>query len=74
MSLLVAVKVYDLPVAARVRPAQASWSLVVAVKFLTGDEVHATDRTAPVLTLGQPHVTVGQKPAVRLPARPPVVP
>jgi hypothetical protein len=47
MTLLVAVKVYDLPVAARIRSAQAPWSFVVAVKLLAVDEVHATDRTAP---------------------------
>jgi hypothetical protein len=74
MSLLVAVKVYNLPVATRVRPAQASWLLVVAVEFFTIDEVHATDRTAPVLALGQPHIADGQEPEVDLPSRPPVVP
>jgi hypothetical protein len=74
MSLLVAVEVYDLPVGTRVRPAHASWSLVVALEFLTVDEVHATDRAAPVLTLGQPHVTGGQEPEVYLPSRPPGVP
>ena len=60
MPLLVAVKVYNLPVAARVRPAHTSWLLVVAVEFLTIDEVHAADRTAVILSLDQFHVTVAQ--------------
>ena len=57
MPLLVAVKVYDLPVAVRVRPARAPWPLVVALEVLTVDEAHATDRAAPALPLGQPHVS-----------------
>src|SRR5690349_19662244 len=74
MALLVAVKVYDLPVVTRIRSAHASGSLVVAMELLTIDEVHATDRTAPVLTLSQPHVTGSQAPEVNLPSCPPVVP
>jgi hypothetical protein len=60
MPLLVAVQMYNLPVATPVRSTQASWLLVVALEFLTVDEAHATDRTPPVLTLGQPHVTGGE--------------
>src|SRR5262249_61100643 len=69
-----AVEVYDLPVAAGVRPALAPWLLVMALEFLPVEEFHATDRTAPVLLLGQPHVTVGQRPEVDLPSCPPVAP
>ena len=62
MTLLVAVKVYDLPVPARIRSAQTSWIFVVAMKLLTVDEVHATDRAAPV-PMQRPGRSLAQTPA-----------
>ena len=72
--LLVAVQVHQFPVATRVRSAHAPWSLVVAVQFLTVDEVHATHRTSPVLGFGQQHIVTGQAADVDLPPCPPVFP
>ena len=61
MPLLVAVQVYQFPVTLRIRSAQASRSFVVAVQFLTfEEEVPTAHRTAPVLAVGQLHVTGGQ--------------
>src|SRR5262249_42605650 len=60
VSVLVAVQVYQLSVAARVRPAHAPWHLVMAVKLLSVYQLRAADRATPVLGLGQPHVTGGQ--------------
>src|SRR5262249_47355989 len=52
VSLLVAVKVYQLPIRACIRSAQAPWLLVMALDLLPIEEAHATDRAAPVLPLG----------------------
>ena len=51
--LLVAVKMYKLPVARRIGPAHAPWVLMVTLEFLTlKDEIPATDWTTPILGFG----------------------
>jgi hypothetical protein len=65
--LQVAVKMYKLPVAVRIRSTHAPWVLVMAVELLTvKEEIPATDRAAPILRLGQFHVTGGQRTQVDL--------
>ena len=52
MSLLVAVQMYQFPVGVRVRPTHRFGFNVVALEFLTIDEVHATQPADPVLVDG----------------------
>ena len=57
--LLVAVQVYQFPVATHIRATRGSGQLVVAVQFLTVDEVHSAQSADPVLVVGKLHVPGG---------------
>ena len=54
--LLVAVQMYQFPVAPRVRAVHGSRYFVMAVKLLTVDEIHATESADPALVVG--HVDI----------------
>ena len=72
--LLVAVQVYQFSVATRVRAALGSRYLVVAVKLLAVDEVHATESADPALVVGHVDVPGAEVFRIHLLPFPPVVP
>src|SRR5262249_8141797 len=74
MVLLVAVQVYQFPIAGCVRTTCSLRLNVVTVQLLAIDEGHATQAADPIRGLGQLHITGGQVADVDFPPGPPVLP
>ena len=72
--LLVAVQVYQFPVAPRVRAVHGSRHLVMAMKLLTVDEIHATESADPALVVGHVDILATQVFGIHLLPFPPVRP
>jgi hypothetical protein len=72
--LLVAIQVYQFPVAARARASLGSGYLVVAVKLFAVDEVHATESADPALVVGHVDVPGTEVFGIHLLPFPPVFP
>ena len=72
--LLVAVRVYEFPVAARVRATLGSRHGVMMMEVLTVDEVHPAESADPSLVVGHVQVPGAQVFRVHLLPFPPVVP
>ena len=72
--LLVAIQVYQFPVAARVRASLGSRYFMVTMKFLTVDEVHATESADPALIVGHVDVPAAEVVGIHLLPCPPIVP
>jgi len=60
MHLLVAIQVYQFPIAVRVPTTFTLWHPMMAMEFLTIDEIIAADRTSVILCLDHFHVAVAQ--------------
>jgi hypothetical protein len=72
--LLVAVQMYQFPVAPRVRAVPGSWYFVMTMKLLAVEEIHATESTDPALVVGHVDVPGAQVFRVHLLPFPPVIP
>jgi hypothetical protein len=72
--LLVAEQMHQFPVAPRVRASSGSRYRVMAVEFLTVDEVHATESADPALVVGHVDVPGAKVFGVHLLPFPPIVP
>ena len=72
--LLMAVQVYQFPVAPRVQAVPGSRYFVMAMKLLTVDEIHATESADPALVVGHVDVPSAEVFRVHLLPFPPVVP
>ncbi len=72
--LLVAVQMYQFPVAARVRAIPGSWYGVMAMKLLCVDEIHATESADPALVVSHVDIPAAQVFGIHLLPFPPVVP
>ena len=72
--LLVAVQVYQFPVAPRVRAVHGSRYFVMAMKLLTVDEIHATESADPALVVGHVDIPAAEVFSIHLLPFPPVIP